>query len=330
MSSSSIRPCPACQSPHSHFKYLLRDHLFRTAKGEFSYQQCQDCKSLFIDPLPTDAEIQSYYHDEYWWSKEGASVSWVKRLERRYREWIIMDHLRFLPPRIPSNKKGALKLLDVGCGSGALLMTASRRGYMVTGVDFSIRAVENLRGLGVPCHLATPKEIDVGEKQFDIVSLFHVLEHLAEPNRDLRSILRLGCPQATFIIQVPLLDSIQARLFGARWYGLDPPRHLIQFTFRGLCALLQNVGLQIEKSWYFSLRDNPAAIASSLFPFLDPMSRRVINAKGECKRGSVLDGMLSFFYFFLVLLSTPFALMEAGLKKGGTIILRARIINPGG
>ena len=314
------RDCPACRSSSSRKKYVLRDHIFQTAPGEFCYRQCRNCRTLFLDPLPTEKEIASFYPADYWWSAEPTGR--LQRLETLYRNLVIRDHLRYLGSIGPKAGGEKQELLDIGCGSGAFLAAARRRSYQVTGMDFSPHSVASLGRQGIRCFQATTENFDFEGRRFDVITLFHVLEHLRDPAKSLQSILRLARTHTVFVLQVPLLDSFQSRLFGRRWYGLDPPRHLTQFTRKGLLALLESCGFEIQKKWHFSLRDNSPAMVSSLFPSLDPMARMVA-ARRRGKSGGVFGAAaLHLLYFSMVLAATPLALLEAALKKGGTFVLR--------
>jgi SAM-dependent methyltransferase len=150
--------------------------------------------------------------------------------------------------------------------------------------------------------------------------MFHVLEHLRDPLQGLRFAGRLLKPTGTLVIQVPNISSIQARLFGTRWYGLDVPRHLINFSPKALSFLLDEAGYEFQLVFRFSLRDNPAAIASSLAPRLDPIGRR--GRKPETP--PVVGGIPEIAYLGMFLLALPPAFIESALGFGGTIWAYAR------
>ena len=156
--------------------------------------------------------------------------------------------------------------------------------------------------------------------RFDFITLFHVLEHLENPLAGLHYAAGLLKPQGNLIIQVPNIQSIQAKIFGKRWYGLDVPRHIVNFSPKALALMLGRAGFEIQGIARFSLRDNPASIASSLAPGLDPIGRhgRKRNAR------PLTDGLLEFAYLSLFVLSLPFALFESAFGRGGTIWVHAK------
>lgn len=318
------RECPACGAGNSSFETIGSDRLFRLAEGTFRLFRCLRCRSLFQHPLPEAKDLAAFYPKQYWWSAASAQAGGMKRLleraERFYRELVNRGHVRFLL-RCAANHAGRNRsLLDIGCGSGLFLHLASRKGFDAHGLDVSGTAVGAARaqyGLDV-----RQGEIGGGtwnDRRFDFVTMFHVLEHLGDPAGALAWVDGLLNPGGRLIVQVPNAGSLQARLFGRSWYGLDVPRHVVNFTPEALDLLLARCGYRVRAKARFSLRDNPASIASSVAPFLDPI--------GLHGRGSItsapLQAVLESAYLGLFLLALPLALLESALGCGGTLWVEA-------
>ncbi|MBZ5498520.1 MAG: class I SAM-dependent methyltransferase [Acidobacteriia bacterium] len=313
--------CPICATPGAAIYALVPDRLFGIAAGSFHLHQCRACGCIFQHPLPEPAALASFYPEEYWWSEDqGSKLSGaLSRMERAYREFVAMDHVRFLE-RCAAGARGR-SLLDIGCGSGTFLHLARRRGFLCHGMDVSARAVAAAREQ----YDLLVRQGDIGGdawdgNSFDFITMFHVLEHLHDPRHALTCAGRLLKPGGSLILQVPNASSFQARLLGARWYGLDVPRHLINFTPEALTILLGQAGFSCQLVSRFSLRDNPASLASSLATRLDPIGRR---GRGKHK-SSIVEGALELCYFGLVLLALPPALIESLCGHGGTIWVHAR------
>ena len=122
------------------------------------------------------------------------------------------------------------------------------------------------------------------------------------------------------MVQVPNAASWQFRLLGDAWNGLDVPRHLFDYRDRDLEKLLEASGFEVLRRKYFSLRDNPAGLASSVAPSLDPMARRV----RRVTEGSALRLIKDAVYFGLTAAALPFALIEAASGAGSTVMIEAR------
>jgi SAM-dependent methyltransferase len=150
--------------------------------------------------------------------------------------------------------------------------------------------------------------------------MFHVLEHLPQPQIDLAAAYRVLHPQGRLIVQVPNAASWQFAVLGSSWNGLDVPRHLHNFRESDLTALLAKAGFSVIRRKHFSLRDNPAGLATSLAPSLDPMARRV-RQRVESPAARIARDLV---YFGLTAAAVPFALLEAAFGRGSTIMLEAR------
>ncbi len=324
--SESGPKCPICLAGETGFFTKAVDRLFGLAPGNYPLFRCAACDCLFQHPMPNDRAIEQFYPETYWWDEGHQASSGfagiLRNLEKGYREFVAMDHVRYLEHCARQVQGAGRSLLDVGCGSGTFLYLAKRRGFEVHGLDFSSQAVSLARsqyGLNVQ---QGPVGGDAWEgHRFDFITMFHVLEHLPEPRKALSFAISRLKPAGSLIIQVPNVSSLQARLFGVRWYGLDAPRHVINLSPRGLRHLLAEAGLEGKVVSRFSLRDNPASLASSLAPGLDPIGR-----KGrKVKAGSLASALAETGYFTLVLAALPFAFLESAAGFGGTLWTHARL-----
>jgi SAM-dependent methyltransferase len=212
-------------------------------------------------------------------------------------------------------------LLDVGCGGGLFLGMMRERGFRVSGLDLSQQAASIAwRRQHAPAVCGSLEHAPLAANTFACVTMFHVLEHLSDPRVFLIAAHRLLMAGGRLVVQVPNAGSWQSRLLGPSWNGVDVPRHLFDFRDCDLEKLLQACGFAVERCKYFSLRDNPAGLASSLAPSLDPMARRV-RATHE---GSAARLCYDLAYFALVAAALPFTLAEAACRAGSTIMIEAR------
>ena len=300
--------CPACGGPLQPWS-TVSDRI--TGLGRFLLHRCRDCFSLARFPRPSAAELSASYPDGYWYRESDRSL--LSRLEWRYRRWVLRDHVGFVSRFLPD----AARVLDVGCSSGTFLYLLKLRGKQVRGLDFSIEAAREAGSrYGVHVDVGSLEHHAAGLARWspDAVTLFHVLEHVLDPVEELACVHRLLPPEGQLFLQVPNLASWQARILGSRWYGLDAPRHTVNFTPRGLEAVLKRAGFRITHHKWFSLRDNSPAWVSSLLPMLDPIRRRMSGAEG---RGVHL------LYSALVMALLPMAALEALCGRGGTLFVRA-------
>jgi 2-polyprenyl-3-methyl-5-hydroxy-6-metoxy-1,4-benzoquinol methylase len=315
--------CPVCLNPTT-FRTALTgsDVLFEATTKSFNLSGCRACDCLFIDPLPADDEIAGFYPTKYWW-KPSAGI--LKSLEGVYRKMALRDHVSFISRAAQSSGP---TLLDVGCGSGTLIGLLKQRGFNVRGFDSSAEAAAIAKSeSGVDVVVGTRlQDAGFALESFDLVTLFHVMEHVTDPRSVLSGVRHILRPAGRLVLQVPNIDSWQFRLFGVRWYGLDVPRHLINYSNQAMQRLLAESGFRIRRTRHFNLRDNAPALASSLFPSLDPISRSVRQRRRNQAETAPLSWLKHALYLGAVLAAQPFAIAESAAGKGATIMIEAEKI----
>ncbi|MCS7024958.1 MAG: class I SAM-dependent methyltransferase [Bryobacteraceae bacterium] len=313
----SASRCPACGDNRHRILVRGSDRLYGTTTKQFFLVECSQCQLIRLDPWPSPEELAAYYPERYWFD---ASQDTSGRLAERYRRFVLGDHVRFvLAAFTASGLPGPI--LDVGCGGGLFLRMLHERGLPAIGLDLSAAAAGvTWRRQGVPAVCASLAQAPFAPATFSLITMFHVLEHLYDPASYVDEARKLLRPSGRLIVQVPNIDCWQFFLAGENWNGLDIPRHLIHFKSKDVEALLEDCGFEILRRKYFSWRDNPAGLATTLAPGLDPMSRR-IRARAESPRLRLIKDLL---YFALVLASIPFTAMEAAVRQGSTIMVEAR------
>src|SRR5207244_8297664 len=118
----------------------------------------------------------------------------------------------------------------------------------VTGLDFSAEAAAIAKAEnGVDVAVGTLEEAHFPAESFDVVTLFHVMEHVTNPRLVLAQVSRVLKPNGVAILQVPNIESWQFKIFGARWYGLDIPRHVIDYSRNSMLKLLADSGFVVNR-----------------------------------------------------------------------------------
>jgi 2-polyprenyl-3-methyl-5-hydroxy-6-metoxy-1,4-benzoquinol methylase len=257
--------CPACgQATWSVAFEGLRDRLY-SVPGEFVIWRCESCGLLRLWPIPEDLGA---LYPKYYYSYIGASkrvkglrpviAKYVREVQLkltwrahsrgrrlpgfvtsfpRLHSLAFRELTEFAPPRVAS-------LLDVGCGAGDFLLGARVLGLKVRGVELSDSAAKAARERGLICDGAGIAGLADIDEQFDVIRLFHVLEHLVDPVEALRAIAGRLSPRGVAIIGVPNVDGVMARVCGPDWYPLEVPRHLWGFGRESLTSMLGHAGLR--------------------------------------------------------------------------------------
>jgi SAM-dependent methyltransferase len=294
------------------------DRLYHTTTRQFDVLRCGKCGMLRLDPQPLPEELRRYYPENYWFAADSSTAG---RLEETWRRLVLRDHVRFVTRALQESAAQG-PLLDVGCGGGLFLGMMRERGFPVVGLDFSLAAAAVAwRKQKTPAIVADFAGAPLRPGSFAAITMFHVVEHLYDPRGYLQIARDLLMPEGRLIVQVPNASSWQCRLLGRAWNGIDVPRHLFDFRDSDLQKVLESSGYQVIRRKYFSLRDNPAGLASSLAPALDPMARRVrrVAESGGARLAKDLA------YLAMVLAAAPFAVLEAACGAGSTVMVEARV-----
>lgn len=166
----------------------------------YNVVKCRNCGLVFVYPLPPNDWLRKHYNKDY------------------YSEWISIQtkqRIRLWKKRINELKTMASgqKLLDVGCGEGLFLFLAQKEGFNVTGTEISEYACLYAKEkFGLEIFNRNLVEANFKEKSFDIITMWHVLEHLTDPFETLKEIQRIIAPDGLLVIAVPNLHNYLNRL----------------------------------------------------------------------------------------------------------------------
>ncbi|MCS6976221.1 MAG: class I SAM-dependent methyltransferase [Gemmatales bacterium] len=200
----------------------------------FAVVQCLECGLCFTNPRPTASWLEQFYPKDY-------RPHLSKPARRRRWPW-----LHFWQDRHGIPWHGLGRLLDFGCGGGDFLCRMRDLGWQVTGVDASHSTVRRLqRDLGLHVLHGTLPHPDLEAGSFDVVTMWHSLEHVPDPRAVLLEARRLLTPDGKLYVAVPNIDSLAFRIFGPHWFALDLPRHLVHFSPQTLQFLLEQAGFRV-------------------------------------------------------------------------------------
>ncbi|MDI6854252.1 MAG: class I SAM-dependent methyltransferase [Deltaproteobacteria bacterium] len=302
----SVSHCYLCGVPGEPLYSNLEDRLFE-APGSWNLRRCPECGLAWLDPMPTKETIglayKNYYthEDEVFRNTEGRLRSLLKRalqfIKGGYLAWRYGYHtagtlfqkltgalLLLHPGRRAALDQSILwlkakpggRLLDVGCGSGALLETFRSLDWRVEGVEVDPKAAEQARSKGLTVRLGTLDEQQYPPDFFDGITLSHVIEHVHDPIGLLRECRRILRPGGLLVATTPNLESWGHSKFQSAWRGLEPPRHLYLFTLRSMESSARKAEFAIQ-----TLRTSPVGA-----PFIFEASR-VIASAGRYRIDSV-------------------------------------------
>lgn len=216
---TSLVDCPHCAAAQGPLLFEAADPL---SLDPFHVRRCPKCGLTHVSPRPDGDKLATYYPDGYFGKRHPVLKGFFMNLR-----------VSNLPPAPAGGR-----VLDIGCGRGDFLMACRRKGWEVAGVEQAGAPIMELRqSLGLEVVATT--EIDtLTDSSFDVVTMWHVFEHMADPRETLRQAHRLLRPGGRIVIEVPNYGSWQARMAPREWFHLDVPRHLLHFEKSTLSAML--------------------------------------------------------------------------------------------
>ena len=217
--------------------------------------RCPRCAFGMALPRPPAEEIADFYAlDAYYTHGEShfASPGRVGFLDRArvHLAWRFDFGVEITPDlvhRLLGERASAI--CDIGCGAGALSLGLAERGHEVIGVDVDPEAVRTAQAAGVGAHLGSVEQLPpaVAERQFDLIVMSHVLEHVLHPSHAVAQVAARLRPGGRFICVVPNNDSVALRYTGIAWDSLDVPRHLNFFVPANLRTICEQAGLEVRR-----------------------------------------------------------------------------------
>ncbi len=248
----SIEKCPVCEGTSFSKHSTVNDHM--VSQEDFDIVQCDQCSFLITSPRPADDMLGKYYESEDYISHSNTKKTLFSRVYQVVRNKAVRDKRRWVEDVAAKGK-----LLDMGCGTGHFLNECRSNGWDVTGVEPSEVARANAKIE----HDITPypslDNVDSNQK-VDAITMWHVLEHLPDPNAHLQKFNSLLKEGGALVIAVPNYESKDAVHYGKYWAAWDVPIHLWHFKKSTMQMLVEKNGFELVKirnmkfdSFYVSL-----------------------------------------------------------------------------
>jgi len=255
MSNIRIEKCPLCNSKNLKPKFVCKDYF--VSHESFELYSCIDCGFVLTQNFPSHDTIGKYYEASEYVSHSDTKQGIVNRMYHAVRKYMLKKKLKFV---CKQSGKQTGKMLDVGCGTGYFLNAAKQKGWETVGIEKS----EHARNLAINRFELTVKSEDhlntLPPESFDVITLWHVLEHLENLNEIMDSLHNLLLPDGTAVIAVPNCSSYDAQHYQTYWAAYDVPRHLWHFTPQTMKFLANKFNFQIIRqkplnfdSFYVSL-----------------------------------------------------------------------------
>lgn len=233
--------CEICNSGKNTILCKNRDYRDSLSRESFSLVKCSRCGLIYLNPRPFKKDLHKFYSGKYYCSSFGL-------IEEKLIKHLSNQKILSL---VEIKKTG--KLLDIGCGPGTFLLQMKNRGYDVCGVDISSQACRIARRKKLKIYSGELKRHRFPSKSFDIVTLWHVFEHLYNPSDTLKEIRRILKDDGILIMETPNINCFSFEIFRGYHFHLDSPRHLYHWTQNSMKLILNKNGFFVCKTEYPTL-----------------------------------------------------------------------------
>lgn len=217
----------------------VKDH--SVSGEEFELLLDTELQLLKTTPQPSAENLGRYYESEDYISHTDSKRSLFEKLYHAVKQKALQDKVSLITGL--TGKKG--ELLDIGAGTGDFAIEAAKSGWKVTGFEPSEKARTIAKSKGVDLADTTT---ELADNSFDVITMWHVLEHVPDVEKQIIELKQLVKPGGHIIIAVPNFKSFDAKHYGKFWAAYDVPRHLWHFSKTAIEKLFAAQDIQLVKT----------------------------------------------------------------------------------
>lgn len=246
-------------------------HLFTSANvhgrfilgnEQFGIYECGQCKVVFVDVNTGNGYYQKYYSDDYYYPDEPS-----KSLLSRFLFFLEGVSFRHKLRLIEKYKPVGRKILEIGCARGKFLRYLPDY-FEKHGVEINEKACRYIKETDKSITVYNVKldgQFDSNGVKYDVIVMWHVFEHIDNPQDFLKNVVKLLAREGVFIFQIPNRDSFGFNFTRESWFLLDTPRHLFHYNRESMTSLLKNHNLEIIECSVGSVSDCFQSLALSFY-----------------------------------------------------------------
>ena len=220
----------------------VKDHSVSGESFELQYNQEWDLLETY--PRPQTDALNQYYKSESYISHTNAKRNWFEKCYHFIRGFAVKKKLNLINKYVNSSKN----LLDIGCGTGSFLEAAFNDEWEIIGIEpnKNARAIANTKCLNKVYD--SDKLNSLPANSFDVITMWHVLEHVPNLEEQLLNLNRLLKADGTLVVAVPNYKSYDATYYKEFWAAYDAPRHLWHFSKTSIKKIFSTCNFHIVKT----------------------------------------------------------------------------------
>lgn len=232
--------CPWCNSENNSKFLELKDYFL--TQENFEILECNDCKLLFTTPCPAPDKIGDYYKSDDYLSHNESKKGIVPQIYNLVKKVNIKNKFNIT---VNGQQTTDNSILDIGCGVGDFLNYAKEKGCDITGIEPS----EDARKIAeekLGTKIFSPEELqNIPNESFDIVTMWHVLEHVADLKTEIDHLERIVKKNGRLVLALPNYKSFDAEYYKDKWAAYDVPRHLNHFSRTSIKNIFDTTAFQL-------------------------------------------------------------------------------------
>jgi len=275
----SSKICPYCKSFAS-LLFVSKDYNQKTNDLKFTHYRCEACNLIFIDPVPADLGV--YYPNSYHFIPDSRDYLKTGSMPERYKIEMILNHVQ------------SGRLLEIGPSYGSFTYLAKEAGFEVSAIEMNERCCDFLRNVVEVDVIQSDDPVAALEEVslFDVIALWHVIEHLPSPFATLDSIYAKLKPGGCLVVAAPNPDAFQFGLMRQFWPHLDAPRHVMLIPTSVIREKMESLGMKLE----LATTADPGGLGWNVFGWeflLSNLSNNILAKKVLRRIGRVISFVLS-------------------------------------
>jgi len=235
-----INTCPICNNTDFNTFLELKDYFL--SQEDFKIDCCKQCGFKFTNPIPEEADLGAYYKSTDYVSHSDTKKGLFFKLYHYIKKRALKSKYNIISSYFKTGR-----ILDYGCGTGDVLKTFKDNNWEVMGIEPD----EDTRKYAISKNSLTVLDVNefknINKNSFDVVSLWHVLEHIPDLNEKIFTFKSLIKDNGILLIAVPNCNSYDARYYKKYWAAFDVPRHLYHFNHKSIKELFEKHDLKIIK-----------------------------------------------------------------------------------
>lgn len=243
MSTINFEKCPVCDSKN--ISLFMESNDYSTSKENYNIFKCNDCTFAFTQDAPDEESIGTYYKSEDYVSHSNTKKGVFFKIYHLVRNFMLKSKRKTIQK---NTKLISGKLLDIGSGTGYFINHMKNNGWEVNGIEQDAEA----RNYGIKEFnldvFDKNKLFEFKKNSFDVVTMWHVLEHIHRLDDYLKTIKEILKSDGKLIIAVPNYTSFDARHYKKYWAAYDLPIHLWHFSPKSILILFEKYNFKLAKT----------------------------------------------------------------------------------